>query len=67
VGNKARRRLKVKYKIIKEIITGENPEIDLPEGVIILGYSYRVVNIGGAENPKPVETWTISYLKPMQD
>ncbi len=56
----------MKYKIIQEVITEENPEIDLPEGFIILGQSHMFVNIGDAENPKPIEAWTISYLKPVQ-
>lgn len=56
----------MKYKIVKEVIAEESPEIDLPEGFIILGHSYSAVNIGDAENPKPVGLWSISYLKPVQ-
>lgn len=55
----------MKYKIMKGVITGENPEIDLPEGFIILGHSHTVLNIGDAENPKPVEAWIVTYLEPM--
>jgi len=56
----------VKYKLIREGITGEDPEIDLPEGFIILDTTYHVKSTGDPEDPKPVEGWIITYLEPVK-